>query len=369
MSFQIKDKKKIALFRKSVQIITSEKEDFFMHFSKTHIRLFNMFRDESTYMVDFQAPWFSKFMAPNVILNDEQGIEILQIRVNRDIFLQSFNLLDDSELEFLVSINNEAEFGKLKVIKTRDQYIIEANVGFDIEKQIQCDENYNFPEEQLLLNSNPKQLKNLRGIFKNKSKIEVLQLSFLKNQLVFKGEFNKKFDYEVKSNTLDNYGNYLENGNEKVEEFQINLGLKHIVGLIKICELVEGNFMSAMELLSANSCVNFLFTHNHQRDFKFIIGIGNVAFQKINEQQFVQGNQNKLKKQNQLPQNLNPPQPKAPAQSVNLTKQEPQESQQIREVKTVKVEEEHGVAATDQDMSTHPATITNQKQGGQSEAG
>ena len=75
MSFQLKDKKKITLLRKCVQILTHEKEDFYMHFTKTHIRIFNMFKDDSTYMIDFQAPWFSKFMAPEVILNGE--LEIL----------------------------------------------------------------------------------------------------------------------------------------------------------------------------------------------------------------------------------------------------------------------------------------------------
>ena len=93
-----------------------------------------MFKDDSTYMIDFQAPWFSKFMAPEVILNGE--LEILQIQMNRDVFLQSFNLIDDTELEFMTIFSNDADYGKLKVIKTRDLYIIEANVLFDIDKEI-----------------------------------------------------------------------------------------------------------------------------------------------------------------------------------------------------------------------------------------
>ena len=40
MSFQIKEKKKIALLRKCVQILTYEKEDFYMHFTKTHVSIF-----------------------------------------------------------------------------------------------------------------------------------------------------------------------------------------------------------------------------------------------------------------------------------------------------------------------------------------
>lgn len=46
-----------------------------------------------------------------------------------------------------MTFNGGADYGKLKVIKTRDLYIIEANVGFDVDKEIQCDENYNFPED------------------------------------------------------------------------------------------------------------------------------------------------------------------------------------------------------------------------------
>lgn len=147
-----------------------------MHFTKTHIRIFNMFKDDSTYMIDFQAPWFSKFMAPEVILNGE--LEILQIQMNRDVFLQSFNLIDDTELEFMTIFSNDADYGKLKVIKTRDLYIIEANVLFDIDKEIQCDESYNFPEDQLLLDSAAKHLKNIKGIFKKNCKQEIMELAF-----------------------------------------------------------------------------------------------------------------------------------------------------------------------------------------------
>ena len=247
-------------------------------------------------------------MAPDVILNGE--LDILQIRCNRDIFLQSFNLLDDTELEFLVSFSGGAEYGKLKVIKTRDLYIIEANVGFDVDKEIQCEENYNFPEDQLLINSNVKHLKNLKGIFKTKSKLEILELSFLEETLVFKGDINKKFDYEVKTKSLENYGKYLENGFDHVDKFQLNIALKHVLGLIKVCDLVEGNFMSAMELSDKESCVAFLFTHSHARDFKFIVGIGNVRFTKIDDQNQPGGQANRLRKANNGPIVKNEPEKK-----------------------------------------------------------
>ena len=62
-------------------------------------------------------------MAPECIL--QQEIEVLQVKVGRDVFLQSFNIIDDVELEFLVNFDNTLT-GKLKVIKTRDLYIVEA---------------------------------------------------------------------------------------------------------------------------------------------------------------------------------------------------------------------------------------------------
>ena len=60
--------------------------------------------------------------------------------------------------------------------------------------------------------------------------------------------------------------------------FIIAIALKHILGLIKVCDLVEGKFMSAMELVDENACVCFLFTNSVHRDFKFCIGMANVKF-------------------------------------------------------------------------------------------
>ena len=112
-----------------------------------------------------------------------------------------------------------------------------------------------------------------------------MELAFYEEQLEFKGELNNKFDYEIKTKNLGNhYGKYLNNGHEPADRFRINLALKHLLSLIKICDLIDGNFMSAMEQSGNDSCVTFLFTHSHQRDFKFIIGVGNVRFQKLDDQ-------------------------------------------------------------------------------------
>ena len=106
-----------------------------------------------------------------------------------------------------------------------------------------CDENYEFPDNQLLLDGEVKHLKNLRGIFKSKCKTEIMNMYFTEEMLRFKGEINNKFDYEVKTANLGNhYGNYLCSADlEKPSQFGIALSLRHILSLIKIGEMIEGN--------------------------------------------------------------------------------------------------------------------------------
>jgi len=41
----------------------------------------------------------------------------------------------------------------LKVMKTRDLFMVEAHIWFRIDDQITCDETYIFPEDQLLIQS------------------------------------------------------------------------------------------------------------------------------------------------------------------------------------------------------------------------
>ena len=94
----------------------------------------------------------------------------------------------------MVTFPAGSDMGKLKVIKTRDCYIIEAHVSFDIEREIQCDEDYNFPEDQLLINADRVHLKNLKGIYTEKVKQEILDLKFFRESLVFKGDVNQKYD-------------------------------------------------------------------------------------------------------------------------------------------------------------------------------
>lgn len=99
-------------------------------------------------MVDFNATWFSKFLAPDCVTKDQ--VERLQVTCSPEVFLQSFNIVDDTELEFMVVLKDRDE-GHLKVMKTRDLFIVEANVWFKIDQEITCDESYVFPDDQLLL--------------------------------------------------------------------------------------------------------------------------------------------------------------------------------------------------------------------------
>jgi hypothetical protein len=55
---------------------------------------------------------------------------------------------------------------------------------------------------------------NIKDVFKQKQNSEMLAMKFYKNQLIFKGDINKKYDYEIKADLFEQYGNYLENKNE-----------------------------------------------------------------------------------------------------------------------------------------------------------
>ena len=182
------------------------------------------------------------------------------------------------------------------MLKTRDLYIIEAHVLFDIDSEIQCDESYNFPDDHLLLSTPSRHLKPLKALFSKNSKQEILQLAFSAQSndptLTFKGSLNTKFDYEIRKKQLGLpvLGSYLDNGYGKASQFRLNLGLKHLLALVKVCDLVEGGgsmgggqAMGAMEQSGDGSCVCFLFTDGLGGEFRFIVGVGNVRFERLDE--------------------------------------------------------------------------------------
>jgi hypothetical protein len=57
-------------------------------------------------------------------------------------------------------------------MKTRDFFIVEAYVWFQIDAELVCDETYIFPDHHLLLSAKYEQMKSIKDIFKKDSKTE-----------------------------------------------------------------------------------------------------------------------------------------------------------------------------------------------------
>lgn len=258
-----------------MQILTQDSETLSIHFTKTEIRFFTEDEDAVTYMCDFSASWFSKFVPPDVVMSDETRTR-LQVSCHRDTFLQSFNILDDNELEFMVVIK-ETDEGELKVIKTRDLVIVESSVRFKVDEEVRCEETYIFPPAQLLISGGVRQFKPVAGIFKKDAKSETMQLDFTPEKLSFGGMIHKKFGYEIAVQELDQYGVYLSRQHELATNYKILIPLKHLLGILKVAELVEGDFNCAMECISEDSAVCFFFTKSNH--FTFNIGLAAVQFE------------------------------------------------------------------------------------------
>ena len=88
---------------------------------------------------------------------------------------------------------------------------------------------------------------------------------------------NKKFGYEIQADKLDNYGVYLARQSAVAQNYAIKISLKHILGVLKVAELVDGDFCCAMECISEDSAVCFLFTK--APNFQFNIGVASVYFE------------------------------------------------------------------------------------------
>ena len=95
---------------------------------RTQIRLCSNFQGDSDYCFEFDESWFYKFQPTLEVRNDE--IEGIQLSILRDHFLQSTNLHDDVELEIILDLENR----KMKLIKTRDLFIIDAHIPFEIDQ-------------------------------------------------------------------------------------------------------------------------------------------------------------------------------------------------------------------------------------------
>ena len=66
---------------------------------------------------------------------------------------------------------------------------MEFSVAFEIEKDIKSDENYEFPERKLLIDSEIPNFSNIKDVFKANTKSEILQINFdTDSGLEIKGE-------------------------------------------------------------------------------------------------------------------------------------------------------------------------------------
>ena len=104
-----------------------------------------------------------------------------------------------------------------------------------------------------------------------------MQMDFSPEKLSFGGLINKKFGYEIAVQELDQYGVYLSRQHELATNYKILIPLKHLLGVLKVADLVEGDFNCAMECISEDSAVCFFFTKSNH--FTFNIGLAAVQFE------------------------------------------------------------------------------------------
>ena len=60
MKFSIKGKEKIFLFKKSIELVCRNEDDFYLFYTKKGLRLFNEFSD-TLIVIDFLPEWFAEF--------------------------------------------------------------------------------------------------------------------------------------------------------------------------------------------------------------------------------------------------------------------------------------------------------------------
>ena len=99
----------------------------------------------------------------------------------------------------------------------------------------------------------------------------------------FEGDIDRKHKYSVRSELFDGYKKYLDNDIEHPSNFEIWLSMVHLVGILKICEILGSNFCAVMELTSENECFALYFTKTHAQDFAFIIAIPNGSLEEISD--------------------------------------------------------------------------------------
>lgn len=83
------------------------------------------------------------------------------------------------------------------MLKTRDMVIVESTMVFRIDADVICEETYIFPNEQLLIKSRLDHMNQVKHIFRQNAKAEILTIDFTQTLMSLKGQVNKKFGYEI----------------------------------------------------------------------------------------------------------------------------------------------------------------------------
>jgi hypothetical protein len=60
--------------------------------------------------------------------------------------------------------------------------------------------------------------------------------------------------------------------------------MKHILSTIKMCELIDGRYCMALDLMDQNECHVFLFTDSYANDVNFVIHEKNIKINYIDEE-------------------------------------------------------------------------------------
>jgi hypothetical protein len=220
------------------------------------------------YMLDLLASYFSKFIPPDCL----QQNDTLQISVDRDVLLHSLNVIDDTELDLTVKIT-DPNFGELRILKTRELFLIQASCPFSVAETVTNKDSYVFPDSQLLLKTQSKNLKTIKSLFNQK---DCMSLKFQPELLTFSGASEGDSSvFEINQKSLrdanSSFGVYISREQSQMAScFQIGLMYKHISGLVKIADAIEGSVAMAMETVSDSASVVFLFTKG--RDVAYTIG-------------------------------------------------------------------------------------------------
>lgn len=176
-------------------------------------------------MLDLMAGYFSKFIPPDCL----NQVPMLQISIDRDLLLHSLHILDDSELDFSVQLD-QTNYGTLRILKTRELSLIQASCPFSVDQTLVHQEDYIFPDDQLLLKTPPKHLKTIKSIYSSK---DVMQLKFQPELLTFQNTLDDQCAFEINAKNLSDgeghFGNYISRAETQMaSNFSVNLSYKHL---------------------------------------------------------------------------------------------------------------------------------------------